>query len=57
MGQVREEIVEPVLVEEIVIGDEREKEETGEASKYQEIFANILGIEPDRVEVICVGGW
>lgn len=57
MSQVREEIVEPVLVEEIVIGDEREKEDAGEASKYQETFASILGIEPDRVEVICVGGW
>ncbi len=52
-----EETITPVLVEDIVIGKEsgQEKEET--ASKYQEIFAEILGIVPDGVEVTCVGGW
>lgn len=57
MGQIQEETVEPVLVEEIVIGNAREKDDAREVSKYQETFADILGIEPDRVEVICVGGW
>lgn len=53
-----EEGIEPVLVEDIVIGDEREYEDdTKESAQYQEIFAKILGIEPDRVEVTCVGGW
>ncbi len=52
-----EETITPVLVEDIVIGKEggQEKEET--ALKYQEVFAEILGIVPDGVEVTCVGGW
>lgn len=51
--------IEPVLVEDIVIGGETEDaEKTPEAAlRYQEIFAGILEVEPDRVEVICVGGW
>lgn len=52
----REEI-DPVVVEDIVIGGERKEAAAGEAARYQEIFAGILGIEPERVEVICVGGW
>lgn len=53
-----EEGIEPVLVKDIVIGDEREYEDdTKESAQYQEIFAKILGIGPDRVEVTCVGGW
>lgn len=53
-----EEGIKPVLVENIEIGKEREYEEdTKECAQYQEIFAKILGIEPDRVEVTCVGGW
>lgn len=57
MTKREKETVEPVLVEEIVIGEEKQKEDTQEVSQYQKIFANILGIEPERVEVTCVGGW
>jgi len=56
MAKQDEERIGPVLVEEIVIGDEK-KEAAGAALQYQEIAAGILGIEPDRVEVTCVGGW
>lgn len=47
----------PILVENIVIGKESGQENEEMASRYQEIFAGILGIEPDGVEVTCVGGW
>lgn len=57
MTKKENEMVEPVSVGEIVIGDEKDKEDTGEAVRYQEVFARILGIEPERVEVTCVGGW
>ncbi len=56
MKKQAEEGIEPVLVEEIVIGQQK-KEDTQEGLQYQEIFAGMLGIEPDRVEVTCVGGW
>lgn len=56
MKKQAEEGIEPVLVEEIVIGQQK-KEDTQEGLQYQEIFARMLGIEPDRVEVTCVGGW
>lgn len=49
--------MEPILVEDIVIGDETQREYGEEELRYQDIFAGILGIEPGRVEVICVGGW
>lgn len=49
--------VEPIQVEGIVIGDEKEEENTKAASQFQEAFAGILGIEPRKVEVTCVGGW
>lgn len=59
MADKGQEAVEPILVEEIVIGDEKEKEKesTNAASQFQEMFADILGIEREKVEVTCVGGW
>lgn len=59
MADKGQEAVEPILVEEIVIGDEKEKEKesTNAASQFQEMFADILGVEREKVEVTCVGGW
>lgn len=52
------EVAGSVLVEEIVIGKETGKEDAPEqAYRYQEIFAGILGIKPEKVEVTCIGGW
>lgn len=57
MAPKEEGTITPVLIEDIVIGEERRQEKEETASKYQEIFAKILGIVPDGVEVTCVGGW
>ncbi len=57
MADKGQQAVEQILVEEIVIGDEKEKESTNAASQFQKMFAKILGIEREKVEVTCVGGW
>lgn len=57
MAPKEEGTITPVLIEDIVIEEERRQEKEDTASKYQEIFAKILGIVPDGVEVTCVGGW
>lgn len=53
-----ESVVEPVRIEEISIAStDRQQESVAEEAGYRSLFAETLGIEKDRVEVICRGGW
>lgn len=53
-----ESVVEPVRIEEISITSTDRQQEIGtEEAGYKSLFAKTLGIEEDRVEVICRGGW
>lgn len=57
-GKSVEDISEPVKIDNITITSGiEEKEETDEEHSYRRLFAKALGIEEDRVEVICSGGW
>lgn len=52
-----EDAITSVIVEDIVVGEVSGQENAEKALRYQEIFAEMLGIEPEGVEVTCVGGW
>lgn len=54
----REAVVSAVKIEEIgITTDIGQQEQKSEGNAYTALCADALGIEEDRVEVICRGGW
>ena len=53
-----EAVISPVKIEEIgITTDIGQQEQKSEGNAYTALCADALGIEEDRVEVICRGGW
>lgn len=53
-----EAVVSPVKIEEIgITANAGQQEQKNEGNAYTVLCADALGIEKDRVEVICRGGW
>jgi hypothetical protein len=47
----------PIVIEEIVVQSEETEQQTEEEETYRKLFADTLGVEEERVEVTCRGGW
>jgi hypothetical protein len=47
----------PVVIEEIVVQSEEAAQQMEEEQTYRKLFADTLGVEEERVEVTCRGGW
>ena len=53
-----ENVVTPVEIEKIdIMANSGQQEQKSEENAYTVLCADALGIEEDRVEVICCGGW
>jgi hypothetical protein len=47
----------PIIIEKIVVDPEETEQQTEEEETYRKLFADTLGLEEERVEVTCRGGW
>jgi hypothetical protein len=47
----------PIIIEKIVVDSEETEQQTEEEETYRKLFADTLGLEEERVEVTCRGGW